>query len=302
MRTIVLNRSNLVEDGNNNKMIYNFPGSVEFKDSYIALSQVSMYYSWFNIAEQYNNNILQYTWTTGGTTTTFTIDIPDGLYEVVRLNELLQFAMIQNGHYLINAQGENVYYLEMIVNPSRYGVQLNTFMLPTNAQFTTLPAYTGWTTPASWVGFPTNNINPQFILPANINKILGFSVGFTSALNTNNTYTPPTGQDYISKLANGTISYISTTAPDIQPNSSILVSLSGIDNQYANPTSVIYSIVPSVAIGALINEKPPQFAWNKLLPGTYNQLRLTILGTNLQPIKINDPAMTFLLVIKDRGE
>jgi hypothetical protein len=302
MRTIVLNRSNLVEDGNNNKLIYGFPGSVEFKDSYIALSQVSMYYSWFNIAEQYNNNILQYTWTTGGTTTTYTIDIPDGLYEVSRLNEYLQFALIQNGHYLINAQGENVYYLEMIVNPSRYGVQLNTFMLPTNTDFTTLPAYAGWTTPASWVGFPTNNINPQFILPLNINKILGFTPNFTTDLNTNNTYVPPTGQDYISKLANGTISYISTSAPDIQPNSSILVSLSGIDNKYANPTSVIYSIVPSVAIGALINEKPPQYAWNKLLPGTYNQLRLTLLGTNLQPIKINDPAMTFLLVIKDRGE
>ena len=57
MRTIVLNRSNLVPDGQNNKMIYNFPGSVEFKDSYVALSQVSMYYSWFNISERYNNNI-----------------------------------------------------------------------------------------------------------------------------------------------------------------------------------------------------------------------------------------------------
>ena len=183
MRTIVLNRSNLVPDGKNNKLIYQFPGSVEFKDSYIALSQVSMYYSWFNIAEQYNNNILQYTWTTGATTTTYTLDIPDGLYEVSRLNEYLQFAMIQNGHYLINAQGENVYYLEMIVNPSRYGVQLNTYMLPTNAQFTTAPEYSGWTTPASWVGFPTINDNPQFILPLNINKILGFDANFTTNQN-----------------------------------------------------------------------------------------------------------------------
>ena len=302
MRTIVLNRSNLVPDGQNNKMIYNFPGSVEFKDSYIAVSQISMYYSWFNIAEDYNNNTLQYTWTTGATTTTYTLDIPDGLYEVSRLNEYLQFAMIQNGHYLINAQGENVYYLEVIVNPSRYGVQLNTFLIPTQTQFNTNPIYAGWSTPASWVGFPTTEDNPQFILPANINKILGFPANFTTAQNVGNLYTPPANQDLISKLANGTISYISTTAPDIQPNSSILVSISGIDNKYANPTSVIYSIVPSVAIGALINEKPPQYAWNRLLPGTYNQLRLTILGTNLQPIKINDPAMTFLLVIKDRGE
>jgi len=295
MRTIVLNRSNLVPDGQNNKMIYNFPGSVDFKDSYIALSQVSMYYSWFNISERYNNNIIQYTWVVGATTTTYTIDIPDGLYEVSRLNEYLQFALIQNGHYLINSAGENVYYLEMIVNPSRYAVQLNTFLVPTS-----LPA--GFTEPASWVGYATQTFNPQFILPTNINSILGYVENFTTNANTNNAYVPPANDDYVSKLANGTISYISTTAPDIQPNSSILVSISGIDNKYANPTSVIYSIVPSVAIGALINEKPPQYAWNKLLPGTYNQLRLTILGTNLQPIQINDPAITFLLVIKDKGE
>lgn len=295
MRTIVLNRSNLVPDGQNNKMIYNFPGSVEFKDSYVALSQVSMYYSWFNISERYNNNIIQYTWTVGATTTTYTIDIPDGLYEVARLNEYLQFALIQNGHYLVNSAGENVYYLEMIVNPSRYAVQLNTFLVPTS-----LPA--GFTEPASWVGYPTQTFNPQFILPLSINSILGFVPNFTTNANTNNAYVPPANDQYVSKLANGTLSYISTTAPDIQPNSSILVSLSGIDNKYANPTSVIYSIVPSVAIGALINEKPPQFAWNKLLPGTYNQLRLTILGTNLQPIQINDPAITILLCIKDKGE
>ncbi len=289
MRTIVLNRSNLVQDGQNNKMIYNFPGSVDFKDSYIALSQVSMYYSWFNISERYNNNIIQYTWVVGATTTTYTIDIPDGLYEVSRLNEYLQFALIQNGHYLINSAGENVYYLEMIVNPSRYAVQLNTFLVPTS-----LPA--GFTEPASWVGYATQTFNPQFILPTNINSILGYVENFTTNANTNNAYVPPANDDYVSKLANGTLSYISTSAPDIQPNSSILVSISGIDNKYANPTSVIYSIVPSVAIGALINEKPPQYAWNKLLPGTYNQLRLTILGTNLQPIQINDPAITFLLV------
>jgi hypothetical protein len=52
----------------------------------------------------------------------------------------------------------------------------------------------------------------------------------------------------------------------------------------------------------LINEKPPQYAWNKLINGTYNQLRLTFLGTDLNPIKINDPSITILLVLKDKGE
>jgi hypothetical protein len=295
MRTIVLNRSNLVGDGLNNKMIYQFPGSVIFKDTYIAVSQISMYYSWYNVSSALKNNILQYTWRVGTTTTTFTITIPDGLYEIAVLNELLQFAMIQNGHYLVNPSGQNVYYLEILVNPSRYAVQLNTFLVPI-----ALPA--GWTQPASWSGYSTLTFNPQFILPAKMNELLGFSVNYTTDQNVSNGYTPPSGQDYISKLANGTLSYISTTAPDIQPNSSVLISVSNIDNQYSQPSSILYSIVPNVAIGEIINEKPPQFAWNKLIDGTYNQLRLTFLGTDLNPIKINDPSITILLVIKDKGE
>jgi hypothetical protein len=42
--------------------------------------------------------------------------------------------------------------------------------------------------------------------------------------------------------------------------------------------------------------------WNKLIDGTYNELRLGILGTDLNPIKINDPNMTFLLTIRDRED
>jgi hypothetical protein len=295
MRTIVLNTTNLVNDGQNNKLVYQFPSSVAFKDSYIALSQVNMYYSWYNISVELQNNVLQYTWRTGAITTPYTITIPDGLYEIDTLNALLQFTMIANNHYLINATGQNVYYAEFILNPSRYAVQINTFLFPTS-----LP--TGFTSPAGFVGFPTATFNPQLILPFAINQILGFPAGTTTDANTSNGYTPPANQTFIVKSGIGTLSYLSTIAPNIQPNSSILISASNIDNQYANPTSVLYSIVPNVAFGELIAEKPPQYAFNRLIDGTYNQLRITFLGTNLAPIKINDPNMTMLLVIKQKDE
>jgi hypothetical protein len=57
-----------------------------------------------------------------------------------------------------------------------------------------------------------------------------------------------------------------------------------------------------VAVGELISERPTNFIWNKLIPGTYNELRLTLLGNDLQPIKINDPAITIILVVKDAAE
>ena len=290
MRTIVINSTNIVPDGENNKFIYKFPNSVLFKDDYIALSSISIYYSWFNITSAFQNNVIQYVWDG----VTFTISIPDGIYEVATLNALLQYTFIQNGHYLVDATGSNVYYAQFIVNPARYAVQINTFLFPT-----ALPA--GFTNPAG-LAFPAATFNPSIILPASINVILGYVAGFTTNPNIGNAYTPPVGDEFVSKLANGTLSYISTQAPNIQPNSSLLVALSNIDNAYAQPSSLIYTIVPSVAVGEIINERPPNFIFNKLIEGTYNELRLTILGTDLAPLRIRDPQITIVLVIKNKSE
>jgi hypothetical protein len=294
MKIIVLNQKNIVPDGQNNKLIYKFPNSVQFKDNFIAVSSVSMYYSWFNITTAYQNNFFSYDWTEAGTTTTYTINIPDGLYEIATLNDFLQFSFIENGLYLVNGAGQNVYYAEFILNPSRYAVQLNTYLVPTS-----LPV--GWSNPAGLV-FPTQTFNPSITTPANFCYILGFSPSFVSDSNTNDSFVPPVGDPLINKNGLGTISYLSTSAPNLQPNSSLLFSLSNIQNSLAQPTSIIYSLVPAVAVGEIITQTPPQFMWNKLIDGTYNELRLGILGTDLNPIKINDPNMTFLLTIRDRED
>ncbi len=285
--TIVMNQSNLLADGNNNTFIYRFPNSVSFPHHEVAIQNITMYYSWSNInPSPLSNNVFQYTWVVGaGPPTTYTVTIPEGLYEITDINYYLQFTFINNGTYLINASGQNVYYIQLVVNPNRYAVQINTFPVPT-----VLPA--GWTAPVAnpatgalgWVGFPAVTFNPQIILPANFNQVLGYTANFTTSLNTG---------------LGTNLSYLSSTSPQVQPNSSIYFAISNIANKYAIPNSIIYSISPSVAFGEQITESPPQFAWNKLLSGTYNEIRLQILGINNQPIKILDPNMTIVIVIRD---
>lgn len=291
MKTIIMNSTHLVQDGQNNKFVYRFPNSVQFKKSTIAFASCSMYYSWFNVASSLSNNSFSYNWMNAlNVATTYTIAVPDGLYEISTLNQLLQYKMIQNGHYLVNSSGQNVYYAEFAVNPERYAIQINTFQFPT-----ALPV--GWTNPAA-VPFPAQTFNPIITLPANINNIFGYIAGFSTNQNQNNAYVPP-ASDYVSKLANGTLSYISTKAPNVQPNNSLLFSMSNIDNAYAVPTSILYSLVPTVAPGEIIVDRPPNYIWGRMIDGTYNELRLTILGSDLQPIKINDPSITIVLVIRD---
>lgn len=297
MFVIVMNSTNIVADGLNNKLIYKFPNSVVFKDKYIAVSSISMYYSWFNITSALGNNKLTYTWTAGVTTTPFTITIPDGLYEISAINNYCQFAFIQNATFW-TISGVNYYPFELLVNANRYAIQLNTYYIP-NA----LPA--GATVPAGFLGWPTTAQNSVVGFPSAFNKVVGYPAGFASAANVGGATTFGTATastNYAAKNSLNTISYLSNVAPDVQPNSSILFVMSNINNPYTQPSGVIYSLNSSVGVGELITEKPPNFMWNRLIDGTYNELRLTFLGPTLSPIYINDPNMTILLTIRDKDE
>jgi hypothetical protein len=296
MFIIVLNQKNLVQDGLNSELVHKFPNSVVFKDKYIAVSSISMFYSWFNILQVYNNNTFSYTWTSGATTTTYQIVIPDGLYEISDINNYIQFVCIQNGTYW-SVLNQNYYPFEILVNANRYSIQLNTYLIPSSAP-------TDATEPINFVGWPTTPQNSVVTFPAQFNLIVGYNAGFASDVNLNNAYSPPVpstqSQNYVSKLLNGTLSYLSNFAPQVQPNSNVLVNISNINNPYTVPSSVIYSLTPSVQIGQQITDTPPNFMWNRLIDGTYNELRVQLKGTDGQRLRINDPNMTILLTIRDK--
>jgi len=281
--TIVLNQNNLINN-ENNTFVYKFPNSVQFPNHQIAVQSISMYYSWTNINTSLNNNSLTVTWIVGTTQTTKTIVIPTGLFEITDINNYFQYWCIQNGFYLIDDAGDYLYFFEILVNPTSYAIQINTFSVPTS-----LP--TGYSTPDNWIGFPSSSYNPSLTISSNFNQIIGFPADYTTPLN------PPLNNqnDY-------TYSINSIFTPQVQPNSNLLIASTNINNKYSSPASIIYSLAPSVAIGELITEQPPQLAWNNLLSGTYNEIRIQLLGSDLNPITILDPNMTILIAIRDIKE
>jgi hypothetical protein len=256
-----------------------------------------MYYSWDNITALQMNNKITYTWTVGTTTTTYTILIPDGLYEISEINFFCQFTLISNGHYWTNAGGDNLYPFEIAVNPTRYAIQLNTYLVP-------IVATSSIIFPSNWPGVASQTYNPVVSFPANFNQVVGYPSTFSSNPNVNNAGVAVTtpANNYESKNSLGTFSYLSNTSPQVQPNNNVLLSLSGINNPYSQPSSIIYSLNPAVAAGQQISERPPNFMWNKIIDGMYNELLLTFLGTNLNPLIIKDPNMTILLTIRDKDE
>jgi len=275
--TIILNQSNIVNINNgNNQLVFKFPNSVRLSNHALAVSNISMYYSWYNISVALQNNTFQYTWSTDGTTisNTYTITIPNGTWNISDINGFLQSQMINNNTYAIDASGNYVYYLEMVVNAVEYGIQLNSFAVPTTAT-------SGWTYAFT---LPTTSFTPQFIIPAKFNSIIGFQPNTTFPL----TILHTTNQ-----------STLSTQAPEVQPNPTLFLTCSGISNPYTIPSSIIYSITPNANVGDQVVFTPPQLIYNKILEGTYDRLVLGWLGSDFQPIQILDPNMTITLEIRN---
>jgi hypothetical protein len=333
VQTIVLNSKNVVQDGLNSQLVYRFPNSVTFPNHEIAVSSINMYYSWLNInGTTLSNNTFYYYWNAvSGTNvgTKVTVTIPDGIYEIAQINAYLQYIMIKNGHYLIDANGQNVYFVDMIVNPTKYAIQVNTYPVPTSALWTlngatgqyvgnTGTIYAGWTTPlantaggsSAWAGFPTTTYNPVIVFPANFCYIVGFPVNsvdstiiFSSYVN----FGVGTNLSYLSGIYTGLDLdwgknqpvFKSPYAPQVQPNPTVYLTMTGIENKYANPSTVISSLTPTGVFGGIITYNPPQFAWNKLLQGTYSEIRLAWTDINFRPLAILDPNMTIILVLRD---
>lgn len=284
---ISINQSNVVANSNNSTYTYNFQGTALFNNHEIAVASISMYYSWVNISAALQNNVFSYTWTVGVTTTTYTITIPDGLYELSDLNNLLQFNMIKNGTYLINATSQNVYYAEFLVSPTLYKFQINTFPIPTS-----LPS--GYTAPlanvaagyAAFPGYPTTTQNSVVTIPANFSTIMGFTGAFATSAN----------------VGVGTnLTYNSTTTPQIQPSPNALVGCSLVSNKYSTPSTLIYSVVPTVGLAQLIVSNPNEYSWVEVNKGNYNSITIQFLSSaTYQPLQLLDNNLTILLLIREK--
>lgn len=286
MNTIVLNQSNILAGSNNSTLVYNFPTSVRFENHQIAVQSVNLYYSWTNInSTSLKNNTFTFTWVVGTTTTTYTVIIPNGLYEISDINNFLQFTFIQKGMYLINATGQYVYYAEFLVNPNTYSVNIITYPVPTS-----LPS--GWSLPVSNIqtgavafpGFPTQTFNPLITIPANFSLIMGYDTNFQTSQNTG---------------VNTILTYTSSISPQIQPNPTALMTISNISNEYSSPSSVLHSVVPDVGFGELIKSIPNEYVWCKLLKGTISSLFVRFVGQDANNLNILDPNMSIILLIRE---
>lgn len=278
MKTIVLNKSNIVPGTNNARLQYDFPSTIEFRNDQVAVANLNLSVSWINVGTKYNNNFFQYVWYDALGPTTYNVSIPDGFYSVADLNAFLQFTMVNNGHYLVDPFGNFVYYLEMVVNLIYYGIELKSNPIPT-----ALPG--GWSNPAG-LTFPAVASTPQFIIPTSgINTLLGIPAG---------TY-PPVVQP-------SAYNFIGPPTAEITPVTNIIVLCSLVRNNTQYPNNVLYTFVPRGGSTFPINISPNEYIFVNITDGFYSQFVVEFVDQLFRPLTIGDPQIFVQLIFKTADE
>lgn len=290
-QNIILTSENLTnKDRGNNRLEYIFPQDVTFeKGDKVALSTINLYYSWFNISEKtYGNNFFQYKWfnnVDGQVTDIFDVVVPDGYYTIDTLYEYFQTVMVANGHYLeLISGGTFMYFIEIKVNSTYYAssVRLSTVSTTYNFGNGNVAITDQVKVPSTWVIPDGIFVAPELIIPSNNNfgKLLGFQSGQTLQV--------PAGTS--TQL---THSHLSTTAPNMNPSSSFIVTCSLVDNPLAVPNNIIFSfsLGSEPFGGSVIPFNSTEMLYSYIKPGKYRSVVLQIYDQEFRPLQIRDPTM-----------
>lgn len=293
VKPVVISETNYV---NQATYRYTFPtGSIKIVNGdEVALAQLSMYYSWYNITSAYTNNTFTYYWwdnthpyATINAGNTYTVTFPDGFYNlnfpvspVNTWNEYFQKAMIANNTYLLDGAGEYVFYFEVVWNNSYGRAQIISYPIPT-----VLPA--GWSLPptATWT-LPAAATCPVLNIPSTnrVGNLLGFDAGSYPPTNESTTY-----------------SILGQNETNFFPVSSVIVGCSFLKNFYSIPPTNLYTVpIQSSTFGSPITVNLGEYAYVELQAGLYDGFDITFYDQNFNQLQLKDTDVVVYLLFKTK--
>jgi len=274
LRPIFITGSNSTISNSNSTYTLQFPSSYSPKDEELALFNLFIYNSVFNMTTAFNNLTCSYTFNG----TTYNVTFPPGYYEVSDISNFIQLQMQINGNYLVDQSGNNVYYLSLVDNPVYYAVTLTATPVPTS-----LPS--GWTNPNS---ITLSGDTPQLNFnTSNFNLLLGFN---------KSTSYPATPQTSVYQIN-------SVVTPEIDPVYLINVStnMSSNDGLVNVNEKVIYQFNPeSGTFGQQIQIEPQNLLFVDINQTTYTNLVVSFTDQNGLALQINDTDLSLCIVTRKK--
>lgn len=279
-----------------NTITVNFPYPQSFSRCEAAITNLYIYYSWYNITAAFGNNTFQYSVPTDTSTyVTYTVTIPDGFYTIDELSDFFVQVQIFNGSYVyLTADptetpitfyswvANNVYYRTTLISNPFFAV---------GGLYTYASNYAG-----TGVG-PTNSRDPTLtILPSgaaagtnsagmySFSKTLGVSPGTYPATGTTTAYT-----------------FNGQYPPVIESTNNVNIAANFINNGSlsANPT-IIGKFSPQVAFGEQIVYTPFFPVYLPVSDSFYQSVTLQLQDDNFVPLNIQDPNISGRIIVRGR--
>lgn len=177
-RTFQQNQFNFIRQGDPTAI----PGTTAAQHNFYSANGTNHCQS-YAISAVIGNNIFRYTWIDD--TTTVTVTIPDGFYDLNGLVGILQQAMTSNNHYyIVNSNGSKQFLLNMAFNSFYNKIELQCF---SNAKFYSSAIFNSsmYSVPSGVTWNTYSNINvPKFMIPSSFSPVIGFSAANYPASNT----------------------------------------------------------------------------------------------------------------------
>ena len=284
---LVLNNTNVV--GNyNTQLVYQFiNGTFHIpENSRMCLSSLTLPYSWFNInSALYDNASFSYIWYYGnGTARTYTVNIPNGFYQLAEIQQYLELYMISQNQYFTNSTtGQNLYYISFSTNSTYYAIQLICSPIPSSPP-------SGFTAPTAGFngtyGFPNAGYNytPRVVIASN-NKF-GSLIGYSSGT-------------YPSAVTQSTNNSLGNLTPNLTPVNSLILLCNLVKNDVSSQGNIFTSIpISNTSFGSNINYDPNFENWISLNSGSYNSFTISILDQNFNYIEAKDPNLLITLTME----
>jgi hypothetical protein len=260
---------------------YSFPlsGGMQLKNYEVALTSGFVFNSVFNVSEPvFGNSTFQYIYPTSAGPVTFNVQLQAGHYDIDTISQALASEMVKNKTYLVDDNGDNMFYVTMNVNSVYYGVSMSFTPVPS-----VLPA--GWTLPAGAPALPAVNTTPQIvILPGGFSTLVGYPAATYPAA--------PQATQYIS---------LSTLEPAVNPQWAFHVCLDTVNTVGIN--SVPSSIYPfSFDVGFLGQQKiqPYEAKFYPCRDVNINGLVISILDQDGKPALLQSKYAQFTLEFRKR--
>ena len=257
-----------------NKMRLSLPYPAEIKDCEVALSSCFIYYSWVNVsASSYANNTLSYVFNGSN----FNISLPSGFYSISDINGFIQLQMFNNGHYLLDSNGNPVYYISLVTNLVYYAVTLTCSPIPT-----VLP--TGWTNPHAIT--LSGNCPLLIINNVNFGILIGFSPASYPAITQNTVYN-----------ANGNIT------AQISPVTSVNIGVNLVNNSKFNSIApqTIYTFSPNVGYSSQVIIEPKNLLFYRCIDQTYPYIEISFIDQLGLPMGLIDQNIVCSLIVRSRN-